>query len=113
LLQAWADSHWSEDNRDIYAKWPRLSANIVNNNAQTSTWFMQDGAFMRLKSVELGYSIPEKMVNKWGMTDFRLYVSGTNLMTFSKFKLWDPEMAWNGLGYPTQMAINAGLQISL
>lgn len=113
LLQVWADSHWSEDNRDIYAKWPRLSSNIVRNNAQTSTWFMQDGAFMRLKSVELGYSIPEKKANKWGLTDLRLYVSGTNLMTFSKFKLWDPEMAWNGLGYPTQMVLNAGLQISL
>jgi TonB-linked SusC/RagA family outer membrane protein len=113
LLQAWADSHWSEDNRDVYAKWPRLSTNYIANNTQTSTWFMQDGSFMRLKSVELGYSIPEKTVNKWGLTDFRLYVSGTNLMTFSKFKLWDPEMAWNGLGYPTQMVLNAGLQISL
>ncbi|MBJ6366670.1 TonB-dependent receptor [Snuella sp. CAU 1569] len=113
LLRVWADSHWSEDNRDVYAKWPRLSPNVINNNAQTSTWFMQDGSFMRLKSAEIGYTIPEKMVNKWGLTDFRFYVSGTNLLTFSKFKLWDPEMAWNGLGYPTQMVVNAGLQISL
>lgn len=113
LLQVWADSHWSENNRDIYAKWPRLSSTYNNNNNQTSTWFMQDGSFMRLKSVEIGYTIPEKILNKWGMTNFRFYVSGTNLLTFSKFKLWDPEMAWNGLGYPTQMNLNAGLQISL
>lgn len=113
LLQVWADSHWSEDNRDIYAKWPRLSPNVIGNNNQSSTWFMQDGAFMRLKSAELGYSIPEKLANNWGLTDLRIYVSGTNLLTFSKFKLWDPEMAWNGLGYPTQKVFNAGLQISL
>lgn len=113
LLQVWADSHWSESNRDIYAKWPRLSPEIINNNVQTSTWFMQDGSFMRLKSAELGYTIPQKIANKWGLSNFRFYVSGTNLLTFSKFKLWDPEMAWNGLGYPTQMVINTGLQISL
>ena len=42
----------------------------------------------------------------------RLYVNGVNLMNFSKFKLWDPEMAGNGLGYPTQRVINIGAQVS-
>ncbi|MPN23679.1 hypothetical protein SDC9_171072 [bioreactor metagenome] len=73
---------------------------------------MQDGSFIRLKSVELGYSIPERLTNKILMENLRFYVSGTNLLTFSKFKLWDPEMAGNGLGYPVQKVINFGLQIS-
>ena len=112
LLKVYADSHWSESNRDLYAIWPRLS-NIVNsNNNKVSTWFMQDGSFIRLKSVELGYSIPERLTNKILMENLRFYVSGTNLLTFSKFKLWDPEMAGNGLGYPVQKVINFGLQIS-
>lgn len=113
LLQAWADSYWSEDNRDVYAKWPRLSATRNNNNTQTSTWFMQDGSFLRLKSVEIGYTLPDSILNRWKMSNVRIYMSGTNLLTFSKFKLWDPEMAGNGLAYPTQMTINAGLQVSL
>lgn len=73
---------------------------------------MQDGSFLRLKSVELGYSIPQKMSNKLLMENLRLYCSGTNLLTFSIFKLWDPEMAGKGLGYPIQKVINFGLQIS-
>ena len=112
LLKVYADNHWSESNRDLYAIWPRLSNITIQNNNRVSTWFMQDGSFLRLKSVELGYSIPQKMSNKLLMENLRLYCSGTNLLTFSKFKLWDPEMAGKGLGYPIQKVINFGLQIS-
>ncbi|MDO5570652.1 MAG: TonB-dependent receptor [Bacteroidales bacterium] len=111
LLEAYANNHWSEDNRNIYALWPRLSPTLNGNNNQTSTYFMRDGAFLRLKSVELGCSIPDQWRKKLGV-DFRLYVSGTNLLTFSKFKLWDPEMAGNGLGYPIQRVFNIGCNIS-
>lgn len=112
LLKAYADNHWSESNRDLYAIWPRLSNITIQNNNKTSTWFMQDGSFLRLKSVELGYSVPKKLSNKLALDNLRFYASGTNLLTFSKFKLWDPEMAGNGLGYPVQKVINFGLQIS-
>lgn len=55
-----ADSHWSEDNRDAYAVWPRLSPTSIENNSKTSTWFMRDGSFLRLKQLEIGYTIPER-----------------------------------------------------
>jgi TonB-linked SusC/RagA family outer membrane protein len=112
LLQAYADSYWSEANRDIYALWPRLSNNSVPNNTTTNTWFMQNGAFLRLKSAEVGYSIPQKTVKSIGLRDARIYFSGTNLLTFSYFKLWDPEMGGNGLGYPVQRVYNIGVQVS-
>lgn len=112
LLKAYADSHWSEANRDIYALWPRLSYKWENNNLVRNTWYMQDGTFLRLKSAELGYSLPEKLYNRFGIDYMRLYASGTNLLTFSKFKLWDPEMGGNGLGYPVQRVLNIGLQVS-
>ncbi|QEC51073.1 TonB-linked SusC/RagA family outer membrane protein [Anseongella ginsenosidimutans] len=111
LLQAYADDHWSEDNRNLHALWPRLSSTVINNNVQRSSWFMRNGSFLRLKSVELGYSIPERHIERWKITDVRVYLSGTNLMTFSKFKLWDPEMAGNGLSYPIQKVFNIGLQV--
>ncbi len=110
LLKVYADSHWSEDNRDIYALHPRFSTTTLENNAQSSTWWMRDGSFLRLKSVEVGYTI---RVPKWRDARFRIYVSGTNLLTFSKFKLWDPEMAGNGLGYPIQRVFNVGVNINL
>ena len=111
LLKAIADSHWSETNRDIYAMWPRLSPSSIENNNKTSTWLMRDGTFLRLKSVELGYTLPDHLASKTHMSNLRIYISGTNLLTFSKFKLWDPEMGGNGLGYPVQRVANVGIQL--
>lgn len=107
-----ADSHWSEDNRDAYAVWPRLSPTSIENNSKTSTWFMRDGSFLRLKQLEIGYTIPEKVTNKVGIKNLRFYVTGNNLLCFSKFKLWDPEMAGSGLGYPVQRVYNIGLNLT-
>lgn len=112
LLEAYANDHWSETNRNTQALWPRLSPTVIENNKQQSTWFMQNGGFLRLKSLELGYRIPRHILSKVHMSDLRLYLSGTNLLTFSKFKLWDPEMGGNGLGYPIQRVFNAGIQLS-
>lgn len=112
LLKVYEDSHWSENDRNLYALWPRLSSNLNVNNNATSTWFMRNGAFLRLKAVEFGYSMPERLIKKIGVTKARWYASGTNLMTFSSFKLWDPEMAGEGLGYPVQKVVNLGLQVS-
>jgi len=113
LLKAYADSHWSEDSRDVYALWPRLSPNLNSNNNQTSTWFMRDGSFLRLKQVEFGYKIPQKFQNRLRTSVFRVYVNASNLFNFSKFDLWDVEMGGNGLGYPIQRVFNIGLNISL
>lgn len=112
LLKAYADNHWDEDNRNIYALWPRLSTKVVENNAQASTWFMRDGSFMRLKSLEFGYTVPQRITERIRMSNFRVYVSGTNLFCWSKFKLWDPEQAGNAFNYPTQRVINFGAQVS-
>jgi TonB-linked SusC/RagA family outer membrane protein len=112
LMQAYADSHWSEENRNIYAIWPRLSPTTVENNTQPSTWWMRDGSFLRLKSIEFGYSLPKKIISRIHLSQFRIYFSGTNLLTFSKFKLWDPEMGGNGLQYPVQRVFNLGVQVS-
>ena len=107
-----AQDVWTEDNRNVYAFWPRLSEEISNNNTQTSTWFMRDGSFLRLKSCEIGYTLPSKWTKAAKMSMCRIYLSGTNLLTFSKFKLWDPEMKANGLGYPIQRVFNFGINLS-
>jgi TonB-linked SusC/RagA family outer membrane protein len=112
LLKAYADNHWSEDNRNLYALWPRLDDKVNNNNAQTSTWFMRNGAFLRLKQVEIGYSLPRRWMEKMHMAKARFYVNAINLLTFSHFKLWDVEMGSQGLGYPIQKVINGGVMLS-
>ena len=110
-LQFIADNHWSENNPDPYAFWPRLSTYKIDNNEKKSTWWLRDGDFLRLKNVELGYSFPNDKGIFKGLNT-RLYLSGINLFYWSKFKLWDPEMADGGLRYPPQKIYNLGLQIS-
>ncbi|WP_244518963.1 TonB-dependent receptor [Parapedobacter composti] len=113
VLKAYADSYWSEENRNVYALWPRLSPEGGNtNNEQNSTWFMRDGTFLRLKQLEMGYSLPKHLISKIHAQRLRVYLNGTNLLTWSKFKLWDVEMAGNGLGYPIQRVFNIGIQLS-
>lgn len=113
LLQFIADNHWSEENQNVYAIWPRLSATAIGNNNQSSTWWLRDGTFLRLKSAEVGFTLPKHLASKVLLQNLRVYVSGTNLFNISSFKLWDPEMGDNGLGYPVQRVFNVGLQLSL
>jgi TonB-linked SusC/RagA family outer membrane protein len=112
LLNAWADDHWSEDDRDLYAAWPRLSDQLIDNNNRNSTWWLRDGTFLRLKSVELGYTIKNDFISKLKITNARIYFTGTNLLSFSKFKIWDVEMGGNGLGYPIQLGVNFGINLN-
>ena len=71
---------------------------------------MRDGAFMRLKQLEVGYSLPQKALNKMHLSNLRFYVSGSNLLNFSKFKLWDPETGSSDGGiYPPLRVFTIGL----
>jgi TonB-linked SusC/RagA family outer membrane protein len=112
MLQYWADDHWTLDNRNIYAAWPRLSANHIANNEVKSTWWMRDGSFLRVKNMELGYTLPKSFIAPLHIKNARFYLSGSNLFLFSKFKMWDVEMAGNGLAYPLQRVINLGLNVN-
>ena len=96
-----ADDHWSESNPNPDAAYPRLSSEWNQNNVKVSSFWLYNGAFLRLKTAEIGYTY------KW----FRLYVTGSNLLTFSKFKYWDPGLgSGNGLSYPLQRTFNIGIQ---
>lgn len=114
LLKAYADSHWSEvDNQDVYAFFPRLSPTVNENDVQPSTWWMRDGSFLRLKQLEVGYSLSNRLLEKFHLSNCRFYFNASNLLSFSDFKLWDVEMGGNGLGYPLQRVFNVGLNLSI
>lgn len=108
-----ADDYWTETSQNPYAGWPRLSTYRIANNTQRSTWYMQNGEFLRLKSAEIGYSFPESISKALKINLLRFYISGTNLFLLSKFKLWDVEMGGNGLAYPLQKVFNIGININL
>lgn len=111
LLTFVRDNYWSANEPEIQTKWPRLTEVKSDNNAQQSTWWMRDNSFLRLKSIEIGYTIPNKLIRRTWLNSVRFYVGGTNLLTFSNFKLWDPEMAHRPTWYPTQKTYNFGIKI--
>lgn len=112
VLKAIEDSHYSLENQDIYAFYPRLSTQNQNNNMQLSTWWLRDGTYLRMKQAEIGYTLPKKLTDKYLLSSFRVYLSATNLFQISKFDLWDVEMGGNALGYPLQRVFNLGLNLT-
>lgn len=96
------------------ASYPRLSFGGNANNYRESTFWLRNGSYVRLKTLDVGYTLPKKLTNKFHSNDIRLFVVGTNLLTWSKFKLWDPEMANSrGEEYPLAKSITLGLNINL
>ena len=73
------------------AKWPRLTYGRNENNAQKSTFWLQDGRYLRLKNVELTYTLPATLTRKFYVNRMQVGFIGENLYTWSPFKLWDPE----------------------
>ncbi|WP_398455903.1 SusC/RagA family TonB-linked outer membrane protein [Sphingobacterium thalpophilum] len=112
LLTAIANDYWSEENRNIYAFFPRLSDYFVHNNNRQSTWWMRNGEFLRLKNIELGYNLPRSVADHYKLKSLRLYFNMMNVFTISNFKMWDVEMGGNGLGYPIQRTYNFGIQVN-
>lgn len=108
-----AKNRWTLDNQNPNAPYPRLSLNEVTNNKQKSTFWQRDMSFLRLKNAEIGYTLPRSLTKKWGMSTVRFYVQGVNLLTFSDFKLWDPEVDANyGNVYPMVRTVTLGVNVN-
>ena len=101
ITQYIADNHWSEENNRADAAYPRLTSQLSSNNTQSSTFYIHDAKYLRLKTVELGYTIKK----------LRVYLSGNNLFVISPFDYWDPEKGGgHGLTYPLQRTAKIGVQ---
>lgn len=96
------------------AEYPRLTFGGNSNNERNSTFWLRDGSYLRLKTLEIGYTLPKTLVNKIKFNDIRIFFMGTNLLTFSKFKMWDPELlSSNGAQYPLARTFTLGLSVKL
>jgi TonB-linked SusC/RagA family outer membrane protein len=93
------------------ATYPRLGIGSNINNDAYSTYWMHSGNFVRLKNVELGYTLPQNLTKKVGLQSTRFFVTGTNLFTLSSFDRVDPEV-YSG-AYPIQRLFNLGINIKL
>ena len=107
-----ADRSWSVTH-DPQAEYPRFSVEVPSNNIVRSTYWQKDMSFLRLKNAEIGYTFPKKWMQKIPMSSARIYLQGVNLACFSKFKLWDPELASSyGNVYPMTRNVSLGLNLN-
>ena len=110
------EDRWSPDdptNEDVF--YPRLHYGNSNNsnNYRASTWWLRNMDYLRLKQFNIAYNLPENTLKSVGVKGARIYLMGTNLLTFSKFKLWDPEVySSNGAAYPNVMSCSLGVNFS-
>lgn len=104
---------------------PRLIASDPNNNSRLSSFYLQSGSYLRLQNVTLGYTFPHTLLGKIGVKSIRIYCSAQNLLTFTKYKGYDPEIGTgvNGNGgtldlgvdqgiYPQSRTVTAGANVS-
>lgn len=84
------------------------------SNYKNSSWWQRNGSFLRLKNVELGYTLPKSFTNKILLKSLRIFLAGENLLTFAPdIKLWDPETgSIDGRGYPLMRSVNIGLNVN-
>ena len=103
--------YWTPDNTN--AKNPRITSAPTVNNTQTSSFWMKDASYLRLKSATLSYPISSILAQKIKMQSAKIYVAGQNLMTWSKIDSYDPEVAQSsGWNYPQQKVISVGLNLT-
>jgi len=107
------NDRWTPENPSQNVFYPRLTYGQNENNSQESTWWLRDMSMMRLKDIEVGYTFPKEMSGKIGLSSLRIYMKGTNLLTFSGFKLWDPEVdSRHGAKYPIMKSLSLGLNVN-
>ncbi|MCD8043059.1 MAG: TonB-dependent receptor [Tannerellaceae bacterium] len=117
----WSDSNTAEENMN--AKYPRALIKQTYGdafNGVASTWWLRNAAFLRLKSIEIGYTLPKNISRKAGIENVRVYMNGNNLFTFDKIKDFDPEISTNAANanangitaYPLQRTLTVGLNVT-
>ncbi len=107
------DDRWTVENPKQNVFWPRLSNQTHANNSMASTWWLRDMSMLRLKNAEIGYIIPRNLTKKLSIKTTRFYIRGNNLLTFSSFDLWDPEIdTTTGFRYPPMQSFTLGLDVN-
>lgn len=105
------EGSWTPENTN--AKYPRLSVESRVNGGKYSDWWVKNGTYLRLKSAQLGYTIPQRLVDKFGLEKIRAFISGSNLFTLCGLDYLDPEMPNVNQGYyPQQRVFEFGVNIT-
>jgi hypothetical protein len=103
-----ADGRWYEGRTD--ATYPRLLSYTDTRNTQASTAYLQSNAYVKIRNIQLGYTIPKSITNIIQVDRLRVYGSLENFFTFTSYKGFDPEVS--GLDYPTTKQAVVGINVT-
>jgi hypothetical protein len=111
IYEAWTPDH--------YTNHPRVIASDPNGNwSRPSTYFVEDGSYLKLRNVQVGVNVPKNIISKVKINKLRIYANANNLLTFTKYSGLDPEIAGSNIGrgidygqYPQVRTYSAGLEI--
>lgn len=111
------EGRWQKEGDNLFPRSFNSNRSAVGNNALASNFWMKDGSFMRLKNVELAYTLPKKLTDRVKLSAVRLFANGSNLLLiFDHIKIVDPETLTNGgealATYPIQRVVNFGVNVS-
>lgn len=119
ILQEWADNRWTGPGSTN--EYPRAVYSYHGNNTRSSTYYLKDASFIKLKSVMLSYTLPVRWAQAMRMKSVRIYVQGENLALISKYPGWDPEISTSldpcfigidNYGVPAPRIFKAGINIT-
>lgn len=115
-VQRWQfDERWTAENPDRNAKYPRMEL-IPNNgtgNSVLSSYWMLDASYLRIKNIQLGYTLPQAVNSRLGIEGLRVSLAAENMFTFSHYrKGWDPEVNSGGAYYPILRNYTLGLNVN-
>ena len=107
------DDRWTPENQSSDVFWPRLATTQSSNNSQVSTWWMKKSNYLRMKNIEVGFTLPKSWQKACRLANARIYYRGTNLLTFAAFDLWDPELgSSDGFTYPASKTNTFGIEFT-
>lgn len=116
----WANNYYSDERPST--NYVRLDPNDSNRNTRISSWWVEDASFLRIKDIQLGYELPSSLSKSIGVTKARIYVSASNIYTFTNYSGYDPESPLNSdeptlpgvdaNNYPLPRTVIAGIQLN-
>jgi TonB-linked SusC/RagA family outer membrane protein len=106
------NDRWTPENPSQDVFYPRLAWGMHRLNTYDSTWWLKDVSYLRMRNIEIGYTLPQSLLSKIMIKSARIFIGGNNLLTFSGFKLWDPEIGDQASDYPPMKNWQLGLDIT-
>jgi TonB-linked SusC/RagA family outer membrane protein len=106
------NDRWTPENPSQDVFYPRLSWGMHRLNTYDSTWWLKNVSYLRMRNIEIGYTVPQRLLAKFMIKSARIFLGGNNLLTFSGFKFWDPEVGDQAADYPPMKTVQLGIDIT-